>query len=153
MNVSTWWWQNILVTDLQPYTHAHQIFLYITRDAPIDRTLIWTGWILLQTRLTTGQFYILFWPISILDLQTNCALQHNAAMYDRLNKVILFLCKFLPVSPHALLLGAHVMTWRGKSLSSAPLVVPVLSSAAPLTAPVPLSSRGPPVNDNHKKYI
>lgn len=51
----------------------------------------------------------------------------------------------IPVSPHALLLGAHVMTWRGESLSSASLIVPVLSSTAPLTAPVPLSRRGPPV--------
>lgn len=51
----------------------------------------------------------------------------------------------IPVSPHALLLGAHVMSGRGESLSSASLVVPVLPSAAPLSAPVPLSSRGPPV--------
>lgn len=55
-----------------------------------------------------------------------------------------------PVPSHALLLGTHVVPGRGEPLPATSVVIPVLPTASPFPAPVPLSGKWKPtklVND------
>lgn len=51
------------------------------------------------------------------------------------------LLQISPVSPHAFLLGAHVVSWWGESLPSTSVIIPVLTAAPPFPASVPLPGK------------
>lgn len=53
-----------------------------------------------------------------------------------------------PVSSHAFLLWTHVMSGWGESLPTTSLIIPVLSTATPFPAPVPLPGSLVPGNKN-----